>query len=146
MPCANGHDSRLAFDVLPGFHCRMAGQQEHASAGQEAWFATTHWSVVLAAKGGGSRQADAAMEKLCRAYWALLYAYIRREGHGVTEAQDLTQEFFARLLAKDYLRHLRHQEPTHRLLANPRPFAEETFALAAFGPLWWIEREPEGKL
>ena len=56
----------------------MAGQQEHASAGQEAWFAPTHWSVVLAAKGGGSPRADDAMEKLCRAYWAPLYAYIRR--------------------------------------------------------------------
>jgi RNA polymerase sigma factor (sigma-70 family) len=77
-------------------------------------FATTHWSVVLAARGGGSRQADDAMGKLCRAYWAPLYAYIRREGHGVPEAQDLTQEFFARLLAKDYLRHLRHQEGKFR--------------------------------
>lgn len=77
-------------------------------------FATTHWSVVLAAKAGGSLQSDEAMEKLCRAYWPPLYAYIRREGHGATEAQDLTQEFFARLLAKDYLQHLRHQEGKFR--------------------------------
>ena len=77
-------------------------------------FATTHWSVVLAAKNGGSTRADDAMEKLCRAYWPPLYAFIRREGHGATEAQDLTQEFFARLLAKDYLRHLRHQEGKFR--------------------------------
>ena len=77
-------------------------------------FATTHWSVVLAAKSGGSPPADDAMEKLCRAYWPPLYAYIRREGHSATDAQDLTQEFFARLLAKDYLQHLRHQEGKFR--------------------------------
>ena len=77
-------------------------------------FATTHWSVVLAAKTGGSLRADDAMEKLCRTYWPPLYAYIRREGHDATEAQDLTQEFFARLLAKDYLQHLRHQEGKFR--------------------------------
>ena len=77
-------------------------------------FATTHWSVVLAARAGESLRAEDAMEKLCRAYWPPLYAYIRREGHGATEAQDLTQEFFARLLAKDYLQRLRHQEGKFR--------------------------------
>jgi RNA polymerase sigma-70 factor (ECF subfamily) len=77
-------------------------------------FATTHWSVVLAAKSGDSPRADEAMEKLCRAYWPPLYAYIRREGHSATDAQDLTQEFFVRLLAKDYLQHLRHQEGKFR--------------------------------
>ena len=74
------------------------------------WFATTHWSVVLAAKQGDPAQALAALEKLCGAYWSPLYAYIRREGHDATEAQDLTQEFFARLLEKDYLGHLHHQQ------------------------------------
>jgi RNA polymerase sigma factor (sigma-70 family) len=77
-------------------------------------FVTTHWSVVLAAKGGGSVIADDAMEKLCQAYWPPLYTFIRREGHSATDAQDLTQEFFARLLAKDYLQHLRHQEGKFR--------------------------------
>jgi len=77
-------------------------------------FATTHWSVVLAAKAGSSPRADDAMEKLCRTYWPPLYAYIRRQGHDATEAQDLTQEFFARLLAKDYLHHLQHQEGKFR--------------------------------
>ena len=76
---------------------------------QAGWFQTTHWSVVLAAKDQDSPRAEEAMEKLCRAYWSPLYAYIRREGHGVAEAQDLTQEFFARLLAKGYLRHLRQE-------------------------------------
>jgi RNA polymerase sigma-70 factor (ECF subfamily) len=66
-------------------------------------FVTTHWSVVLAAKDKSSPDSAAALEALCRAYWYPLYALVRRQGHLPWEAQDLTQEFFARLLAKDYL-------------------------------------------
>lgn len=51
----------------------------------------------------GSPQAEAALEKLCRTYWYPLYAYVRRQGHGPHDAQDLTQGFFARLLEKNYL-------------------------------------------
>ena len=67
-----------------------------------AWFTTTHWSVVRAAGDRASPQADAALEKLCRTYWYPLYAYIRRRGFGEHDAEDLAQEFFARLLAKNY--------------------------------------------
>jgi RNA polymerase sigma-70 factor (ECF subfamily) len=66
-------------------------------------FATTHWSVVLEAGEDGSPSATAAMERLCRAYWYPLYAYVRRAGYSTEDAQDLTQDFFARLLAKKYL-------------------------------------------
>ncbi len=66
-------------------------------------FATTHWSMVLAAGTSASPQAAEALEKLCRVYWYPLYAYVRRQGHDVHEAQDLTQAFFARLLEKDYV-------------------------------------------
>ena len=59
-------------------------------------FASTHWSVVLAAARTASPEAAAAMEKLCQAYWYPLYAYLRRSGHATHAAQDLTQEFFAR--------------------------------------------------
>jgi RNA polymerase sigma-70 factor (ECF subfamily) len=95
--------------------------------GSAQWFATTHWSVVLAAKEGGSSEAAVALEKLCRTYWPPLYAYIRRDGCDKTEAQDLTQEFFARLLAKDYLQHLHHQEGKFRsfLLAYLKNFLSE---------------------
>jgi RNA polymerase sigma factor (sigma-70 family) len=61
-------------------------------------FVTTHWSVVLMAGRSDTPRAQAALEKLCRAYWYPLYAYVRRRGHSVEDAQDLTQEFFARLL------------------------------------------------
>lgn len=66
-------------------------------------FATTHWTVVLAAGRGDSRQADAALEELCHTYWYPLYAYVRRHGHSREDAEDLTQGFFARLLEKNYL-------------------------------------------
>jgi len=68
-----------------------------------AWFVTTHWSVVLSAREKQSPASGAALETLCRTYWYPLYAYVRRQGHSPHDAQDLTQEFFARLLQKDYL-------------------------------------------
>ena len=58
-------------------------------------FATTHWSVVLAAARTASPEAEAALENLCIAYWYPLYAYLRRSGHAPHAAEDLTQEFFA---------------------------------------------------
>jgi RNA polymerase sigma factor (sigma-70 family) len=67
-------------------------------------FVTTHWSVVLLAKEGSTRDADVALEQLCRVYWWPLYAFVRRRGCRVHDAQDSIQEFFARLLAKDSLR------------------------------------------
>ncbi len=67
-------------------------------------FDRTHWSVVLAAAEGESSAAGSAREDLCRNYWYPLYAYVRRRGYGPEDAQDLTQEFFARLLANDGLR------------------------------------------
>lgn len=65
-------------------------------------FATTHWSLVVAAQ-GASPAAREALAELCRLYWYPLYAYVRRRGHSDDEAQDLTQEFFARLLAKHWI-------------------------------------------
>ncbi len=81
---------------------------------REGWFATTHWSVVLAAKDHGSASAGEALEKLCRTYWPPLYAFIRRKGHDESEAKDLTQEFFLKLIERDYLQHLRHQRGKFR--------------------------------
>ena len=60
-------------------------------------FATTHWSVVLEAQ-GESPAAQKALEILCRTYWRPLYGFVRRQGLTREEAQDLIQEFFARLL------------------------------------------------
>lgn len=62
-------------------------------------FATTRWTVVVRATGPDTTHARVALEELCRAYWRPIYAFVRRQGHATHEAQDLTQEFFARLLA-----------------------------------------------
>jgi len=67
-------------------------------------FATTRWSIVLAAGHASRPDSKAALAKLCEAYWYPLYCYVRRRGHGADEAQDLTQEFFTALLAKESLR------------------------------------------
>jgi RNA polymerase sigma-70 factor (ECF subfamily) len=77
-------------------------------------FASTHWSVVLAAREAGSLQADEAMESLCRTYWPPIYAFIRRTGYDPATAQDLTQGFFSQFLAKDHLGHLCHQNGKFR--------------------------------
>jgi DNA-directed RNA polymerase specialized sigma24 family protein len=66
-------------------------------------FATTHWSLVLAAADKRSPRAVDALESLCHAYWYPLYVYVRRKGYSAPDAQDLTQEFFSRLLSRDYL-------------------------------------------
>ncbi len=60
--------------------------------------------MVLSARRKDSPESVAALETLCRTYWYPLYAYVRRQGHNPPDAQDLTQEFFARLLQKDYLK------------------------------------------
>src|SRR2546428_4963394 len=79
------------------------GAQSDRSPTAPGVFATTHWSVVLTAGETSSPQAAEALEKLCRVYWYPLYAYVRRQGHSPHDAQDLTQEFFSRLLEKNYL-------------------------------------------
>jgi RNA polymerase sigma factor (sigma-70 family) len=64
-----------------------------------AIFSTTNWSVVLEAQ-GQSPAAQQALEKLCRTYWRPVYSFIRREGTGHEQAEDLTQAFFALLLQR----------------------------------------------
>jgi DNA-directed RNA polymerase specialized sigma24 family protein len=66
-------------------------------------FKTTRWTLVLRAKGQALPEALAALGQLCRVYWYPLYAYARSKGHGADDAQDLTQEFFARVVEKNYL-------------------------------------------
>ena len=68
-----------------------------------AHFATTPWSVVLAAGRTEQAAAAAALEQLCHEYWFPIYAFIRRKGHDAHQAEDLTQGFFSRLLEKNWL-------------------------------------------
>lgn len=72
----------------------------HSPEAGAAYFVTTHWSVVLTAARSDTTRAAAALEQLCRGYWHPLYHFVRRRGYAPADAQDLTQEFFARLLAR----------------------------------------------
>jgi RNA polymerase sigma factor (sigma-70 family) len=72
-------------------------------------FTTTHWSIVLEAQ-GESPAAQKALETLCRTYWRPLYGFVRRQGLGREEAQDLVQEFFARLLEHKNLETVRREK------------------------------------
>jgi RNA polymerase sigma factor (sigma-70 family) len=67
-------------------------------------FATTQWSLVMAAGKQSSELSHPALEKLCAVYWYPIYVYVRRRGYGPEDAQDLTQEFFAQLIEKEHLR------------------------------------------
>jgi DNA-directed RNA polymerase specialized sigma24 family protein len=71
--------------------------------GNHASFATTQWELVLCASQAPSPQATEALENLCRAYWYPVYAFVRRKGYDAHQAQDLTQEFFARIAQKNSL-------------------------------------------
>jgi RNA polymerase sigma-70 factor (ECF subfamily) len=77
-------------------------------------FATTRWTVVLTAGHRPSPQADVALEELCRTYWYPLYAYVRHQGSSKEDAEDLTQAFFARFLAKNYLEGLSRERGKFR--------------------------------
>ena len=66
-------------------------------------FVTTHWSVVLAAAQSDTTRAQAALEQLCCQYWYPIYHFVRRQGHSAPDAQDFTQEFFGRLLEKNWI-------------------------------------------
>src|SRR4051812_45818485 len=86
-------------------------------------FATTRWSIVLAARGDPAN-AEGPLQVLCSAYWYPLYAFVRRQGIAPHDAQDLMQEFFARLLEKDWLKAVERERGRFRswLLAAMKHF------------------------
>jgi RNA polymerase sigma factor (sigma-70 family) len=99
-------------------------------------FATTQWSLVLAAgHRGDDARASEALEVLCRIYWYPLYAYVRRRGCTPGDAEDLTQEFFGRLLARDYLAR-----------ANPLAGKFRSFLLAGINYLLCDEQDKARRL
>ena len=92
--------------------------------GASVQFATTHWSVVLAAGGTDTPAANAALETLLRAYWKPLYFYLRQRGQTHHDAEDLVQAFFCRFLEKDAIREASRQRGRFRsfLLASLKNF------------------------
>jgi RNA polymerase sigma factor (sigma-70 family) len=82
-----------------------SSQVENADVVQpHSLFVTTRWSVVLNAKNKAAPGSKESLESLCQTYWYPIYAFVRGMGHSPPDAQDLTQEFFVRLLTKDFLR------------------------------------------
>jgi RNA polymerase sigma factor (sigma-70 family) len=87
-------------------------------------FASTRWSLILAARDNSGPSGEAALASLCATYWRPLYAYVRRQGRSVEDAQDLTQSFFSHILEKGSLRHVDPSRGRFRsfLLASLRNF------------------------
>jgi len=87
-------------------------------------FATTNWSLILRAAGGDDAEAELAMALLCEAYWYPVYAFVRRQGSSATDAEDLTQGYFARFLEKGFIRDVRPEHGRFRafLLVSVRNF------------------------
>jgi RNA polymerase sigma-70 factor (ECF subfamily) len=97
-----------------------SGQGSSPVAGLANRFATTQWSIVLAAGGGRAHESQQALASLCEAYWLPVYAYVRRLALSAADAQDLTQGFFTHLL-----------ETAAIAKADPQRGRFRTFLLAA---------------
>src|SRR2546425_705644 len=95
-------------------------RSDHPASRPESlgWFTTTHWTVVLNAKSDDTAQAAEALNKLCQTYRPPVHAYIRRRERNPADAEDLTQQFFARFLEK-----------AHYLLADRERGKFRTFLL-----------------
>ena len=102
----------------------MSAPSPNARPHTGARFEATEWTVVLGAAADSSAAALAAMERLCRIYWPAVYAFIRRQGHAPHDAQDLAQDFFARLVEKQSLQHVDRDKGRFRsfLIASLRNF------------------------
>lgn len=109
-----------------GLRVHAAGEAELS---RSSIFATTHWSVVLAAGNRQSLEATVALERLCETYWYPLYAYIRRRGYSAHDAEDLTQSFFGHLLERHALHRVSPAKGKFRsfLLASLNYFLADQF-------------------
>jgi RNA polymerase sigma factor (sigma-70 family) len=114
---------------FPNNHDGSSNSASDTESGRaDVWFKTTHWSSVLHAADSKDPTAEASLSRLCQTYWYPLYYYIRRLGHSPEDAQDLTQEFLARLVHKDYLNGVKQEKAKFRsflLVALKRFLANE---------------------
>lgn len=83
----------------------MHGRNGHEGTGEPREFVTTRWSLILSAAKLGSEEHKAreALAELCRNYWRPIFSFVRARGHSVEDAQDLTQDFFMKILDNDWL-------------------------------------------
>jgi RNA polymerase sigma factor (sigma-70 family) len=106
----------------------MAMADSATSQDRPRMFPVTQWTVILTAGGTPSPESAAALERLCSSYWYPLYAFVRRSGHSPPDAEDLTQEFFARLLEHNWIAHADRHKGRFRsflLMAMKRFLAKE---------------------
>ena len=99
-------------------------EEQPEAVRQNHVFATTRWSVVLAARQRTSPESSAALETLCQVYWYPLYVYVRRRGYNSHDAADVTQGFFSQLLEKNRIAHVERSKGKFRsfLLASMKHF------------------------
>ena len=85
----------------------MNAQVGGQGAGELRQFATTRWSLILSAADleNAEQKAREALEELCRTYWRPIFSFVCRRGYSTEEAQDLTQDFFIRILEPGWLQH-----------------------------------------
>src|SRR5262249_5897353 len=88
--------ARVPGRARAGRHVRGGAMNPAGGGG----FATTRWTLVLAASRSSTAGAREALSQLCELYWPPLYAYATRRGYSVDDAQDRTQAFFVRFLEK----------------------------------------------
>jgi RNA polymerase sigma-70 factor (ECF subfamily) len=117
-------------------------------------FQTTEWGLVMAASGEPSETAKEALQKLCSIYWYPIYAFVRRQGQTVENAQDLTQEFFLRIFQENYFQVADPQRGRLRsfLLASLKNFLINEWEKArtakrggAHATLSWDQQNAEGR-
>ncbi len=136
-PDSDGHSSTGPGSRGPGSNASDSGAsdsggpdggdadvREPDSAGRQRRFASTQWSMVHAAGDEDPRIARDALQRLCEIYWYPLYAYLRRQGKSADESADLTQGFFADLLARGDIKRVKKEQGRFRsfLLASLKHF------------------------
>ena len=106
----------------------MTSDPQHL--GDRFRFAETRWTIVSGAQTSNPARAQAALESLCQTYWYPLYSYVRRKGYSAHDAEDLTQGFFERLLARDFLENVGKEKGRFRsfLLASMNYFLRDEYA------------------
>jgi RNA polymerase sigma factor (sigma-70 family) len=84
---------------------RVHGKNGHQGAGEPHEFVTTRWSLILSVAHFGSEEQRArdALAELCRTYWRPIHSFIRQRGYSAEDAQDLTQDFFVKIMEQDWI-------------------------------------------
>ena len=127
----------------------MVGSSDGERAAGGGHFATTHWSVVLAAGEASAPQAREALEELCATYWYPIYSFLRRQNRTHHDAQDLTQSFLTHLLEKNRLQSVDARQGKFRsfLLASLKNFLtndwDKTQALKRGGQFTFVSVDAE---